>query len=155
MKRILLAAVTLSLLLSATAAMAQKTGGLAISYAKPKGAMENLMGDGYGVSSVFDYPLAGIVDLTLTLGWYNFDGRVLIEGTNVKTDNFSMWEFAAGPQVDFGMLYVGVEGGYYSNEGEWGLVPNIGIRKNMIDVSLRYKVTEFVEYVAFRMGFFF
>ncbi|MFT5234620.1 MAG: hypothetical protein ACI9UK_002130 [Candidatus Krumholzibacteriia bacterium] len=155
MKRILWAILALSIMGSASSALAQKTGGLAVSYAKPKGNFEGLVGDGYGLSSVFDYPLSGIVDVTLSLGWYNFEGRTLFEGTNVKTESFSMWEFAVGPQVDFGMLYIGAEGGYYTNVDEWGLVPNVGIRKKMIDASLRYKMTEDAEYYAFRLAFFF
>lgn len=155
MKRILILVMALSMLLGAGSALAQKTGGLAVSYAKPKGAFEGLVGNGYGLSSIFDYSMSGIVDLTLSLGWYNFDGITIFEGTNVKTDSFSMWEFSAGPQIDFGRLYVGIEAGYYTNVDEWGLVPNVGIRKNIIDVCLRYKMTEDAEFYAFRLGFFF
>jgi len=155
MKRILWFTVILVLGYGGVATAGGKNGGLAASYVNPKGDFEQFVGDGFGLTAIFDYPLAGVVNITGSMGWYQFSGVTLIEGTNVKTDSSTLWEFAAGPQIDFGMLYCGVEGGYYTDLDEWGLVPNAGIRKDLLDFSLRYKVTDDGKFMALRAGFFF
>lgn len=143
------------LVVSAPVLAVQKNGGLAVSYVTPQGDYDQVVSDGGGASAIFDYPFAGIVNLTGSMGWYSFRGRTLVPGTNIKTDSTNLWEFSAGPQVDFGVLYLGVEGGYYTNLKEWGLVPNVGIRKGMIDLGVRYKVTDDGKFMAVRAGFFF
>ncbi len=155
MKRIILVGLALTLMASGAARAAEKNGGLAASFAQPTGDFDKLAGSGFGLSAIFDYSMAKIVDISGSLGWYSFSGETLIEGTNVKSESLSVWEFSAGPQIDFGKLYLGVEGAYYTNLDEWGLVPNIGLRKGMIDVVFRYKVTEDSNFYALRLGFFF
>lgn len=145
----------LSFLVSVPGLAAQRNGGLAASYVTPRGDFEQVVSDGGGASAIFDYPFSGIINITGSLGWYTFKGRTLIEGTNIKTDSSTLWEFAAGPQADFGVLYLGLEGGYYTELNEWGLVPNAGIRKGMIDLGVRFKVTEDAKFMAVRVGFFF
>ena len=66
-----------------------------------------------------------------------------------------LWEFAAGPQFDLKALYVGVEGGYWTEIDEWGVMANAGFRKDLIDLSVRYKPTGDGEFYAIRLGFFF
>lgn len=155
MRRILALTLLLVLATSSQGLAAQKNGGLAVSYVTPKGDYEEVVSDGWGTSAIFDYPFAGIFNFTGSVGWYTFSGRTLIDGTNIKTDSTTLWEFTGGPQADFGMLYLGVEGGYYTDLKEWGLVPNAGIRKNMIDLGVRYKVTDDGKFMAVRIGFFF
>ena len=133
----------------------QQNGGLAASYLTPKGDFKQQVDNGLGISAIFDYPLAGIINISGALGWNRFSGITLVEGTNVKAESLTIWEFAAGPQIDFGRMYLGVEGGYYTNLDEWGLVPNMGIRKGMMDFSIRYKMTDDGKFVAGRAGFFF
>jgi hypothetical protein len=133
----------------------QKNGGLAASYTRPDGAFDAFADDGFGFSAIFDYPMARMIDITGSLGWYRFNGETLVEGTNLETDSTIFWEFVAGPQLDFQLLYVGIEGGYYTKFKEWGLVPNVGFRKDLIDISLRYKMTDDAKFYAVRLGFFF
>ena len=133
-----------------------QNGGLAVSYVTPKGDFDQVVGDGIGLSSIFDYPLGGnVVNISGSLAYYRFSGITLLEGTNVKSESTSLWEFSGGPQLDFGRLYMGVEAGYYTNLDEWGLVPNLGLRKDMVDVSFRYKMTDDGKFMAVRVGFFF
>ena len=157
MKRMLWLTLVLAVTLGgATAAVAvEKNGGLAACYISPTGDFENAVGDGFGLSTVFDYPMTSTLDVTGSLGWYRFSGITLIDGTNLKTDATTMWEFVAGPQLDLNKLYIGIEGGYFTNLKEWGLVPNIGLRKGMVDLAFRYKTTADGKFYAARLGFFF
>ncbi|MDX2472626.1 MAG: hypothetical protein QNL91_02865 [Candidatus Krumholzibacteria bacterium] len=155
MKRIILVVLALTLMANGTALAVEKNGGLAASFAQPGGDFDKVIGSGFGLSAIFDYSMANVVDISGSLGWYRFGGKTLIEGTNVKSESLSVWEFSAGPQIDFGKLYMGVEGAYYTKLDEWGLVPNIGLRKDMIDVAFRYKMTEDSNFYALRLGFFF
>jgi len=155
MRRIIGLTLLIAMTVSTSVLAGQENGGLAASYVTPKGDFAETVDDGWGTSAIFDYPLSGIINMTGSLGWYTFSGITLVEGTNVKTDSRTMWEFVAGPQADFGMLYIGVEAGYYTDLNEWGVVPNAGIRKNMIDVGVRYTVTDDGEFMAIRIGFFF
>jgi len=155
MKRIFIAAMVLVLGLCGSALAGGKNGGLAVSYLTPKGDFENIVGDGYGLSAIFDYPMAGVVNISGSLGWNSFSGATIIEGTNIELEGQTVWEFSAGPQLDFGLLYIGLEGGYYTYLDEWGAVSIVGIRKDMFDFSLRYKMTEDGEFMAGRAGFFF
>ncbi len=155
MKRIVLLTMILHLVVGAAALAGEKHGGLALSYAAPEGEFDKVADAGFGVSAIFDYPMAGIVNISGSLGWYRFSGVTMVEGTNVKAESRSVWEFTAGPQIDFGKLYIGLEGGYYTDLDEWGLVPNIGFRHNLIDLSLRYKATEDGKFFAGRVGVFF
>ena len=125
MKRTLWLTLALTLALAGPALAVEKHGGLALSYAAPQGLFDKLVGDGYGLSAIFDYPMTGYVDITGSLGWYRFSGITLIEGTNIETDSTTMWEFAAGPQFDLKALYVGVEGGYWT-EFEWDKALRLG-----------------------------
>jgi len=127
---------------------APQNGGLAASFVQPTGDFKNVVGSGYGLSAIFDYPLASVVNLSGALGRYHFTGVD-------ERDGMSFWEFTAGPQVDFGKLYGGIEVGYYTTLKEWGVVPNLGIRKGMVDVGLRFKVTADRKYFALRAGIFF
>jgi len=155
MKRIIILALSLSLVLCGSAFAGARNGGLAASFTSPKGDYGNAAGNGYGLSLIFDYPMAGMIDITGTVGWYKFTGVTLSEGTNIKTDSNTLWEFAAGPQIDFGLLYAGAEFGYYTDLDEWGLVPNLGVRKDLLDFSLRYMISDTGEFMAVRAGFFF
>jgi len=155
MKRIFVAILVISLGLSSVVFAAGKNGGLAASYATPDGEFEKVVGDGWGMSAIFDYPMSGMVNISGSLGYYSFAGATIIEGTNIELEGQSMWEFTAGPQIDFGRLYIGIEGGYYTDLNEWGAVPNIGIRKDMFDFSLRYKMTDDAKFYAARAGFYF
>lgn len=155
MKRILIVTLALSLGLCSSVLAGQKNGGLAVSYVSPEGDFENVVGDGYGLSAIFDYPMAGVVNISGSLGWNKFSGATLIEGTNIELEGQTIWEFSAGPQIDFGLLYIGLEGGYYTFLDEWGAVSIIGIRKEMFDFSFRYKMTEDGKFIAGRAGFFF
>lgn len=155
MKYTLWLILVLAMGMSSTATAAEKHGGLAVSYAKPDGEFKNVVDDGYGLSAIFDYPMAGTVNISGSLGWYKFEGRTILEGTNIQLESTTVWEFSVGPQIDFGKLYVGLEGGYYTDLNEWGLVGNAGIRKGMLDVSVRYKATEDGKFMALRLGFFF
>ncbi len=89
-----------------------------------------------------------MVNISGSLGWYQFSGEDDQDGT-------SIWEFTTGPQVDFGKLYAGFEVGYFTTMNEWGVVPNLGIRKDMIDIGLRYKVTGDGKFFALRAGLYF
>lgn len=155
MKRILWLTLFLVLIGAGQALAVDKNGGLAISYASPDGSLSDRAADGVGVAAIFDYPMANLIDITGSLGWYRFNGVTLIEGTNIESDAMDLWEFVAGPQLDLGRLYVGLEGGYYTEFDEWGLVPNVGFRKELIDLSVRYKSTGDNRFYAFRLGFFF
>ncbi len=156
MKRYLVATLAMALVLCNSALAAPKNGGLAASYAKPNGDFENLVGNGGGLSFIFDYPMSGVVNISGSLGYYNFSGATVQSGgADVELEGRSIWEFAAGPQLDFGRLYVGVEGGYYTDLKEWGAVPNIGIRKGILDFSFRYKMTDDAKFYAVRAGVFF
>ena len=138
----------LSLLIGDAVHAAPQNGGLAASFVQPTGDFKNVAGNGYGLSAIFDYPLASVANLSGSLGRYHFTGVDELDGT-------SFWEFTAGPQVDFGKLYAGFEVGYYTTLKEWGVVPNLGIRKGMVDAGLRYKVTADGKFFALRAGFFF
>ena len=155
MRRILWFILVFSLGFSNAATAGVKSGGLAASHAAPKGDFKDLAGNGFGVAAIFDYPMAGIVNISGALGWYRFSGLDANPGLNDKTDSLSLWEFSAGPQIDLGMLYFGAEGGYYTKLDEWGLVLNVGIRKNLVELSLRYKMTEDGKFLATRAGFYF
>ena len=155
MKRVTMLILVLMVAAQGTALAQDKNGGLAASFVLPSGDFGDFVGDGFGLSAIFDYDMANVVDISGSLGWYRFGGVTLIDGTNVKTESTTMWEFAAGPQIDFGKLYVGLEGAYYTNLDEWGLVPNAGLRKGMVDIGVRYKMTEDSNFYAVRAGFFF
>ncbi len=155
MKRIIWFTLILSSVLPGSVLAAEKSGGLAASYITPRGDYRAIVGDGFGISAIFDYPMAGVIDISGSLGWYNFAGVTLLEGTNIKTESSTMWEFSAGPQVDFGKLYIGAEAGYYTEFDEWGVVPNVGLRKDLLDLSVRYNLLGDGEFLAVRAGFFF
>ncbi len=155
MKRILWLTLIVMVATSGWAMAAEKNGGLAASYAMPQDEFENVVDDGYGLSAIFDYPMAGMINISGSIGWYRFKGVTLLEGTNIKEESSTMWEFSAGPQIDFGKLYVGVEGGYYTDVNEWGMLGNVGLRRDMLDFSVRYKMTEDAKFMAARLGFFF
>lgn len=158
MKRILVFSLLLGAAAAATAAPAlavEKPGGLAASFVTPMGDFADVVDNGIGLGAIFDYPLAGGADISGSLFWYSYSGLTLIEGTNVKAERTALWEFAAGPQFDLGKFYVGAELGYYTNLDEWGVTPNIGLRQNMLDFSVRYKATGDGQWLAARLGFFF
>ena len=152
--------VTCSLLLIANltatwALAAPQNGGLAFSYVVPKDDFAQRVDKGWGAALIFDYPLAGAFDLVGTAGYYRFSGLDPSSGTSEQGESLSLWELAAGPQVDLGVLYLGCDAGYYTDLAEWGLVPNLGLRKKTIDFGLRYKVTDVGRFLAVRVGMFF
>ncbi len=148
MKRAVLFVLVLNVVLCGSLCAAPQNGGVAASFVKPTGDFKEVTGSGYGLSLIFDYPLASVANISGSLGRYQFSGKDDQDGT-------SIWEFTAGPQVDFGKLYVGFEVGYFTNLKEWGVVPNLGIRKDMLDIGLRYKVTDDGKFLALRAGVFF
>ncbi len=114
----------------------------AFAYAQGKGPRQ------VSLSDIAERAVLSVVNISGSLGWYQFSGEDDQDGT-------SIWEFTTGPQVDFGKLYAGFEVGYFTTMNEWGVVPNLGIRKDMIDISLRYKVTGDGKFFAMRAGLYF
>ncbi len=153
MKCTMLLVLILSIAATGSALAMEKNGGLAASYVTPDGDFDDLVDPGWGLSAIFDYNMAQMVDISGSVGWYRFGGTTRPSG--LQTVRLNVWEFAAGPQFDFGKLYLGVEGAYSTNIDEWGFVPNIGFRKDLIDIGVRYKMTEDSNYYAVRAGFFF
>lgn len=125
-----------------------KRGGLGLSYAVPDGAFEDVADAGVGVALVFDYPFTSSMDLTASIGRYDFGGA---DGR----EDIQPWEFTAGPQIDIGRLYAGVELGYFTEVDEAAFVPNLGLRRGLLDVSLRYKSSGDANFYAARLAFFF
>jgi hypothetical protein len=126
----------------------QKNSGLAMSYAVPSSSFADAVDNGYGLSVIFDYPTASVADLAASLGWYRFAG-------SAGGEDVSMWEFTAGPRYRSGVFYAGVEMGYFTKVKEWGMVPNLGLRRGDLELGLRYKFSGEASFVAARLGFYF
>jgi len=126
----------------AGAAPATKNGGLAVSYVQPRDDFATTASDGMAYGLVFDYPLASLVGATGSVTWY-------------RLGDVKMTEYAAGLQLDYGQWYLGAEASYTPTFKQWGLTPNLGIRRGLVDVSLRYQTEPSLKSWAVRLGFFF
>lgn len=158
MKRwIILAAV---LMLAAAPASAQKAakkaeprGGLAFAWLLPQDGLKDTHDKGWGIHLLFAYQVADKMDLSVTTGY----DRVLADADAgaMGAEDFTMWEFTAGPRARIDLFYIGIEGGYFTKIDEWGLVPNAGIRYKRFDVGYRMKTSGDTKIHAIRAGYFF
>lgn len=156
-KWIILAAV---LMLAATPVLAQKAvkkaepkGALALAWLLPQDSLKDTHDKGYGIHMLFAYQLADKMDFSLTTGW----NRLLADSDSEAegAEDFTMWEFTAGPRVRLSLAYLGIEGGYFTKIDEWGWVPNAGIRYKRFDVGYRLKTSGETKIHTIRAGYFF
>jgi hypothetical protein len=130
-------------------------GGVGVSWYMPKGELKESHDSGYGASVIFSYPASDHLDLTGTTAWSKYLVNDQPGNTALGTEDFSAWEFTLGPRLRFSIVYVGIEGGYFTTFDEWALVPNAGVRWKIFDLGYRMKMGDNTEVHSIRAGVFF
>ena len=158
MKNILGLTALAVVLLAALPASAQKAtakpepkGGLALAWLLPQDSLKDTHDKGYGIHMFFAYQLADKMDLSMTTGW----NRLLADSEAEGAEDFTMWEFTAGPRARISLFYLGIEGGWFTKIDEFGWVPNAGVRYKRFDVGYRMKTSGETKVHTIRAGYFF
>ena len=130
-------------------------GGIGVSWYMPQGEIKESHDSGYGLSFIFAYPASDHLDVTGNVAWSHYEINEQPGNALRGTEDFTAWEFTLGPRLRFSIVYVGLEGGYFTGFDEWALVPNAGFRWRIFDLGYRVKMGDNTEVHSIRAGVFF
>jgi len=133
----------------------EPNGGLAAAYLLPREGLEETHDHGWGIHLLFAYGVTIHTDLSGTIGWNRLLARTQPSNAPRGSDDLVVWEFTLGPRFRVAWFYAGVEGGYFTRFGEWGWVPNAGIRWKILDLGYRLKSGGDAQMHTVRLGVFF
>ena len=126
--------------------------GIGVEGLLPTGNLHDISNVGIGGTARLQYGIADNLALTLTSGYYNFFGKKIADGTDVKYPSLGMVPVKAGIKAFFtNNLYFGAEVGagfetkdFYANaDGSKNtkliLAPGLGYASKSWDVGVRYE----------------
>jgi hypothetical protein len=104
----------------------------------PQGDLADVYKGGFGAYGRLGVPLGGI-KLMATATWTRLPGKTIdVLGTPVGIEDQDVIGITAGPHFSLPMLDLGVEGGYFSNFKEFGIVPSASLGVLNFDLMLSY-----------------
>lgn len=144
----------LILIFSTTAALADSNFGIAAIGAAPVTEFEDRYNYGAGVAVFGEHQIIPLLDIAWQGSWLRFqrDKDNTIIGDDRQLDVFGL---SAGPRLDLAFFHLGVDAGYYWDIDEWAVVPRLGFRIWLIDLSAEYAVTDNFDWVTARLGLVF
>ena len=139
MKRMpLLLAILFSLALLPGRAEAQYTLGARAKMMFPTGDFADKADTGWGIAGTGDFTLIPLIKLRGEVGYNRFDGK--IDG-DTTYDDWNIWNFGVGARLQLPIIYLSLDGMYYTKIDDLSLLPGIGARILFLDVGARYKWT--------------
>ncbi len=134
----LLLAILFCLVLLPGRAEAQFALGARAKLLFPTGGFDDLAKTGWGAAATGDFTLLPLVKLRGEVGYNRFDGE-----TNGDTtyDDWNIWNFGVGARLQLPIIYISLDGSYYTEIDEFSVLPGAGFRFLFLDVGARYKWT--------------
>jgi hypothetical protein len=105
----------------------------------PTGDFDDVAKTGWGLAATGDFTIIPLVKLRGEVGYNRFDGEDVSEGATI--DDWNIWSFLIGARLQLPILYLSLDGGYYTEIDEFSLLPGLGFRFLFLDVGGRYKWT--------------
>jgi hypothetical protein len=137
MKRLpLLLAILFALALLPERAEAQFALGARAKMMFPTGSFDDEAKTGWGIAGTGDFTLIPLVKLRGEIGYNRFDGDT---SGGVTSDDWNIWNFGVGARLQLPIIYVSLDGMYYTEIDDFSLLPGVGARFLFLDVGARYK----------------
>ena len=154
MRRFLLLSLPALLFVSAAVAAGPPTkqSGIGVIYAIPSGEMEKAYQKGYGAAYTSTTKW-GWISMTTEGAWTHFAPKDGADSLGAKSIN--TFSGTIGPTVWLGPLYVGAEGGYFTDVHEWDLVAAGGLDFRKFNVGIRYKALGKINWISARLLYMF
>lgn len=140
MKRLpMLFAILLTVAVLPARAEAQFTIGARGKLLFPTGDFNDEVKTGWGAAAVGDFTLIPLIKLRGEVGYNHFDGEEVAGGQALEDRN--IWNFGIGGRLQLPIIYVSLDGMYYTDIDEFSVLPGLGLRFLFLDVGARYKWT--------------
>jgi hypothetical protein len=104
----------------------------------PTGDFDDVAKTGWGAAATGDFTLVPLIKLRGEVGYNRFDGETDGETTY---DDWNIWNFGIGARLQLPIVYISLDGSYYTKIDEFSVLPGIGARILFLDVGARYKWT--------------
>ncbi len=142
MKRVLLlVAVLFSLVLLPERAEAQFKLGARAKLLLPTGDFNDVATTGWGLAGTGDFTIIPLLKLRGEIGYNQFDAEDEAVWDGEPIDKFDIWSFMIGARLQLPVIYLSLDGAYYTKIDEFSLLPGLGLRFLFLDVGGRYKWT--------------
>ncbi len=105
----------------------------------PTGDFDDVAKTGWGAAATADFTIIPLVKLRGEVGYNRFDGEDPSDGTTY--DDWNIWNFGVGARLQLPVVYISLDGSYYTEIDEFSVLPGIGFRLFFLDVGARYKWT--------------
>ena len=105
----------------------------------PTGDFDDVVKSGWGAAAVGDFTLIPLVKLRGEVGYNHFDGEDA-DGAQTYEDR-NIWNFGIGGRLQLPIVYLSLDGMYYTDIDEFSVLPGLGLRFLFLDVGARYKWT--------------
>jgi hypothetical protein len=104
----------------------------------PTGDFDDVAKTGWGAAATGDFTLVPLIKLRGEVGYNRFDGETDGE---TSYDDWNIWNFGIGARLQLPIVYISLDGSYYTKIDEFSVLPGIGARILFLDVGARYKWT--------------
>ncbi len=107
----------------------------------PTGDFNDVAKTGWGLAATGDFTIIPLIKLRGEVGYNQFDAENGASWDGEPIDRFDIWSFLIGARLQLPILYLSLDGGYYTKIDEFSLLPGLGLRFLFLDVGGRYKWT--------------
>ena len=135
----LLCAILLAVAILPGRADAQFTIGARGKLLLPTGDFDREVTTGWGAAAVGDFTLIPLIKLRGEVGYNHFDGEDP-DGDQVYEDR-DIWNFGIGGRLQLPIVYLSLDGMYFTDIDEFSVLPGLGLRFLFLDLGARYKWT--------------
>lgn len=104
----------------------------------PTGDFDDVAKTGWGAAATGDFTLIPLLKIRGEVGYNRFDGET--DG-DTTYDDWNIWNFGAGARLQLPIIYISLDGSYYTKIDEFSVLPGVGARFLFLDVGARYKWT--------------
>jgi hypothetical protein len=107
----------------------------------PTGDFNKVAKTGWGLAATGDFTIIPLVKLRGEIGYNQFDAEDEAVWDDESIDRFDIWSFLVGARLQLPVIYLSLDGAYYTKLDEVSLLPGLGLRFLFLDVGARYKWT--------------
>ncbi|MEJ2482156.1 MAG: hypothetical protein P8049_03310 [Gemmatimonadota bacterium] len=107
----------------------------------PTGDFNDVAKTGWGLAATGDFTIIPLVKLRGEIGYNQFDAEDEAVWDDESIDRFDIWSFLVGARLQLPVIYLSLDGAYYTKLDEVSLLPGLGLRFLFLDVGARYKWT--------------